>query len=194
MADIGCAAYPSPHVRVKIPPMRHLTTGTALFIAALMLGALGAGCGSSSGGDATGPFVGTWTFGPSSMLSGTCAGTPATVPLAGQTATITKVDSSTVNLAVGTNCDVKFKISGSTASAAANQPCTLTFMGAAQNVNITSWTLTTAGAMLNTMTSGTALGGICTATGSGTLTRAGGGDGGTPDGDAAAPADAAGGG
>ena len=77
-----------------------------------------------------------------------------------------------LNVALGTYCTVTFNANGTTATTAANQTCTFPIPGfGSQPVMITSWTLTLAGD--NTLTSnfmGMAAG-LCTPSGTGTLTR-----------------------
>jgi len=141
-----------------------------------------AGCGSSSGDDAA-KFVGTWAFASGSNVTATCSiGTmqPMSLDLGGLSVTITKVDNSDIIAeAGGPTCRIKFSVKGSMATAVPGQICTIPqvmFMGIVPDINVSSWTLTSANGALTTMLSGTAL--VCTATGGGTLVPASPSDGG----------------
>ena len=98
------------------------------------------------------------------------------ITLTGNTATITRVDASHITLAFSNTqlmCNLNFAVSGSTATAASGQTCTINVMGTTAPVDITSWTLTASGGMLSMSMAGTARVAIvsCTPTGTGTLVR-----------------------
>jgi hypothetical protein len=131
-----------------------------------------AACGGGSAAPQTDSFVGPWTF-TSGMLTPACGGgvTVPPFPLAGLSVVFTKVDDSTISLTAGTaGCTVKFTVSGSTATAAAGQTCTLDVaIAAGMPIMINKWTLKLSGDQIDSDISGAVL--ICTATGTGTLTR-----------------------
>jgi hypothetical protein len=161
--------------------MRHATMGRFL---ALVL--LAGGCGSSST-DQTSKFVGTWTFDTGSA-DATCMGLGNfSIPLAGLSGTITRVDDSHIQLAASTpcgpgSCTIKYSVSGMTATAESGQMCSLPVQalgGSCQAIAISSWTMTLSGSTLSASIMGTAL--VCTATGTGTLTMHPPSDGGAVD-------------
>jgi hypothetical protein len=129
------------------------------------------GCGSSSSNNTTSDpskaFTGTWTFG-SGSIQPMCnlTGVPA-VDLTGDMMVITKVSDTEVSTSLtgtGLMCNVNFTISGTTATAATGQTCTVTesisLGGAPTNVtvliNITNWTLNVSGNTLTIAMNGTA--------------------------------------
>ena len=144
---------------------------------ALVIG--GAGCGSSKTGSEH--FAGTWVY--AGMINPNCgSGGPAVAPidLTGYSVVITATDSSHLSVALGTACTVKFDVDGFTATAQSGQSCSFNLGGTLgqQAVTITKWTLTsTSTDTITSDFSGAIL--ICTATGTGTLTRLG--DAGTTD-------------
>jgi hypothetical protein len=153
----------------------------------LVLGCLGIALGACSsnnpvtgGGGGADNFVGTWTYAAGSMLTPmSCMLLGQTVPpisLAGQMLQITKIDDSHISALLGTNCNVRFTVSGTTATADAGQTCAITYQVFTVTLNVTSWTLTSAGGTLTSTESGTAptISANCTATGNGTLTGMGG--------------------
>jgi hypothetical protein len=150
-----------------------------------------AACGSSGSGDAATPFVGAWTFDTGSA-DATCTGIGnMAIPLAGLTGTITKVDNTHIRLEANTSCVITFSVSGSVATADPGQSCTLPVPNlGAQPIGISSWTLTLAGSTLTATIQGTALAGLCTAMGGGSLTKHPPSDGGA---DATTSGDASGG-
>lgn len=147
----------------------------SLLVASLLL----LGCGSSSGGGNGAPFVGTWTYSSGSTLTpSNCTVLGKTIgplDLSGASVTITAgASASEIDLVEGTACTIKFSVSGTTATAASGQSCTLPVGGGiSAMLNVSSWTLTLSGDTLTAGFSGSApIGGAsCTASGSGTLTR-----------------------
>jgi hypothetical protein len=139
-------------------------------MALLIGGAVGCSSGSKTGAD---KFVGTWTY--SGAIDGNCNGlTVNPIDLTGQSVTITEIDSSHINVALGTMCTVKFDVDNFTATAQSGQKCMFNLGGTfgQQSVTITKWTLTSTGTDTATSDfSGTVL--VCAPTGSGTLTRVG---------------------
>jgi len=146
-------------------------------VLAFALAPLAAGCGGSSsgGGDVATPFVGTWTF-DTGQADAVCTGIGnQTIPLAGLSGMITKVDNTHIRLTANNACIINFSVSGSTATAAANQSCSLPVPGlGVQPIAITNWTMVLSGGTLTATIMGTALGTsppLCTASGGGTLTQ-----------------------
>ena len=137
----------------------------------LLIGAV-AGCssGTKTGAD---KFVGTWTY--AGAIDANCNGLAVNpIDLTGDSVTITEIDQSHINVALGTLCTVKFDVDGSTATAQSGQKCMFDLGGTfgQQSVTITKWTLTSTGADAVTSDfSGTVL--VCAPTGTGTLTRVG---------------------
>ena len=144
---------------------------------AIAVGACSSNTGSGGGAD---NFVGTWTYDSSSMLVPmNCSLLGTTIPnisLAGQMLQITKIDDSHISALLGTNCNVRFSVNGTTATADSGQTCNITYMVVTFTLNVSSWTLTLNGSTLTSTESGSApIGGaMCTATGNGTLTGQGG--------------------
>jgi hypothetical protein len=144
---------------------------------ALVAGVLLLGCGSSGGGGNAAPFVGMWTYSSGTLTPMMCSILGTTIPprdLSGDTVTISMgTDSSHLQFVEGTACTINFSVSGTTATAAAGQSCTITVMGVAAVLNVSAWTLTLTGDTISTTFSGSAqIGGAnCTASGSGTLQR-----------------------
>ncbi|HEY7376679.1 MAG TPA: hypothetical protein VIF57_31260 [Polyangia bacterium] len=137
-------------------------------LAAVAAGVAGCGSNAKTGSD---KFVGTWTY--AGMINPNCAGSAQTpLDLTGYSTTITASDASHITVQLGTVCTVMFDVDGFTATAQAKQTCVFD-LGATlgmQTVMITKWTLTSTG--MDTVTSdfaGTVS--ICTAAGTGTLTR-----------------------
>ena len=136
------------------------------------------GCGSSGGNGGGNPadaFVGGWTFDAGSIMP-MCSGVNiGAIDLTGVGVALTKVDATHVQLVstTGIMCDVTFTASGSTATVAANQSCTLTVQGTVVTINITSWTLMLSGDTIDSSMAGTATISIvsCAPTSTGTLTR-----------------------
>jgi hypothetical protein len=130
------------------------------------LAAVIGGCG---GGNAD-AFVGNWVY--AGMITPNCLGTqlPA-FDLSGATVTITKTDSEHVQVVLDTSCVVTFTVDGNTAKANANSICTLDVptIGVA-DITITTWTLTLADGVMTSNFQGSALG-LCSPSGTGTLTR-----------------------
>jgi hypothetical protein len=164
--------------------MRHVTK-LRLVTLALALAPLAAACGgSSSSTDSTTAFLGTWTF-DTGQATATCTGNipSATIPLAGLSGMITKVDNMHIKFEANSACIIPFSVSGSTATAQSGQSCTLPVpMLGPTPIAITSWTLTLSGSTMSAAIVGTALGTsppLCNATGSGTLTMHPPSDGGT---------------
>ena len=99
---------------------------------------------------------------------------PISVPnfnLTGLPVTFQKVDNSTISLTLNAGCVVDFKVSGSKATVAANQTCTLD-AGAPLNmvsIAITKWSLSLVGDHIDNTISGSAS--LCTAMGTATLVR-----------------------
>jgi len=170
----------------------HLTKSSIARLCGLALGGLLAGCGSSGsgGGDATAPFVGTWTY-SSGSIEPNCniQGIPP-FDLTGDTMTITRVSDTEVSTSLtgsGVMCNVNFNVSGTTATAVSGQTCLVTVMitlaGAPTTVpvtiNISTWTLNVSGDSLTIAMTGTASAeaGLitCTPTADGSATRVSGG-------------------
>jgi hypothetical protein len=100
----------------------------------------------------------------------------AAIPLTGDTATIRQIDATHIALALSNvqlTCNLNFAVSGSTATAAAGQTCSITEMGTSAPVNVSSWTLMLSGNTLSMSMAGTAQIAIisCTPSGTGTLAR-----------------------
>jgi hypothetical protein len=158
--------------------MRRMTSGlrslAAFVVAVAGLGLGVAACDDKGGAD---KFVGTWTY--AGAIDPKCIGANVTpIDLTGETATITKTDSSHVSVALGTICMVTFEVDGSTATAAAGQSCMFEIPGIGPaTASITKWTLTISGETITSDFSSSVL--VCAPGGVGTLTRA-------PDGGAAA--------
>jgi hypothetical protein len=143
----------------------------ALALAALLSSTLAASCGGG-GGDQTKSFVGPWTFASGALvpMCGAIQGVP-TFNLAGLNVTFAKLDDSTISLMLGSGCAVKFHVSGSMASAASGETCTLDVgppLGQT-SIAITKWTLALTGEHIDAMIAGTAF--PCTATGTAVLVR-----------------------
>ncbi len=147
------------------------------------------GCGSSgggAGGDPAAAFAGTWTFNSGSIMPACTGATIAPVDLTGLSTVLTRKDGTHVGLVStsGIVCNVTFNVSGSTATAASGQTCTLDVgnVGGLNvgtvTVSISSWTLSLSGDTLTSTMNGTASVVIvsCTPTSSGTLSRSGGTD------------------
>jgi len=152
-----------------------------LVVGALCLTCTPLACGGSSSSDVATPFVGDWTF-DTGMVNATCTGglPNGMFPLAGLTGTITRVNNTQIMLTANASCVINFNVSGTTATAASGQTCTLnTPTLGPQQIDITSWTLTMSGATLATSIMGTAVGGLCNAAGTGTLSKHAATDGGT---------------
>jgi hypothetical protein len=153
--------------------MRHVTR---LLVLTLALAPLAAGCGgsSSSSGDVAASFVGTWTFDTGQANANCGALGNQTIPLAGLSGAITRTDNTHIQLNANSACIINFSVSGSTATAASGQSCSLPVPGlGVQPIAITMWTMTLSGSMLTATISGTAVGTsppLCTAMGGGTLT------------------------
>jgi hypothetical protein len=128
-----------------------------------------------------------WTYSTGTLTPMSCMVLGSTIPaldLSGDPVTITLgADSSHLQFSAGTTCTITFVVSGTTATAASGQMCTIPVMGIPAVIDVTSWTLTLSGDTITTGFSGTAaIGGpSCTASGSGTLKRNA-TDGSTPDG------------
>jgi len=136
------------------------------------------GCGSSSGGGNGAPFIGSWTYAPGSTLTpSNCMVLGQTIPpldLSGETITITAgASASQIDFVEGTACTIKFTVSGTTATAASGQSCTLPVSGISAVLNVSSWTLALSGDTLMAGFSGSApIGGAsCTASGTGSLAK-----------------------
>jgi hypothetical protein len=143
------------------------STLSILFVTSLLT--LAPSCGG--GGDQTAKFVGPWTFSSGALMPMCKAitGVP-TFNLAGLNVTFDKVDNSTISLTLNTGCVVKFKVSGSKATAEAGQMCALDLptLGPV-SVGIQTWTLTLTGDHIDNTIAGVAL--VCTATGTAVLVR-----------------------
>ena len=145
------------------------------------------GCGSSpigGGADPAAAFAGTWTFSSGSIVPMCTGVTIGNIDLTGATAVLTHVDATHISLVstTGITCDVRFNVTGTTATAAAGQSCTIDAGGTIGNVtvNIGTWTLALSGNSIASNMTGTASVVIvsCTPSSTGTLTRTGGADGG----------------
>jgi hypothetical protein len=146
------------------------TAGSVVALAALVSGAA---CSDNpkTGSD---KFVGAWVY--AGVINGNCGGQPVSPPLdlTGYSTTITATDMAHITVQLGTACTVKFDVDAFVATAQANQSCTFDLGGTLgqQMVAIKKWTLTSTGVdSITSDFSGTAL--ICTAAGTGTLTRTG---------------------
>jgi hypothetical protein len=139
------------------------------------------GCGGGSGNGITSSpadaFTGTWTFGSGSIVP-TCTGTTLDdISLVGGNMTITKVDASDVTVMVaasGAMCDVKFTVSGTTATVKSGQTCIISENGLSATLDVTTWTMTVTDGTLMMSMAGTAQVSIisCTPTATGTATKA----------------------
>jgi hypothetical protein len=162
--------------------MRPMRKRAWLVAAALLIG-----CGSSNGGgggDPAAAFAGNWTFASGSIMPA-CSGVQIdNIDLTGVPVMLTHTDPTHVSLVstTGITCDVKFNVSGTTATAAAGQSCTIDAGGTfgQVTVNISSWTLSLSGSTLTSNMNGTAAVLIvsCVPTSTGTLTKTSGTDGG----------------
>ena len=142
------------------------------FVVALLAAGF-ASCSEKGGAE---KFVGTWTYTGAITVGATC-GDYAPIDLTGDRVTIAAPDSTHLVVDLAGYCTVNFNVDGHTASAAANQNCTFPIPGVGPtSVSITKWTLTLSS---DDVLASDFVGGvfICTATGTGTLTRVG--DGGT---------------
>ncbi|HEX4404192.1 MAG TPA: hypothetical protein VH560_05155 [Polyangia bacterium] len=162
---------------MQLRPLRVPTTFALLSLLSLL--SLAPSCGSSGGGDQTTKFVGPWTF-SSGELTPTCSFISTSFVLKGLSATFVKVDNSTISVAIGTACTVKFAVSGATATVEPKQTCTLDLGGAlgATTVAIKTWTLMLSGDQIDNTID---VSSICDASGMAVLVR-GAPDGGAPDG------------
>jgi hypothetical protein len=156
-----------------MPPMISRALKGLLVSSVLLLG-----CGSSSGGGNGAPFIGSWTYATDSTLTpSNCTVLGQTIPpldLSGETISITAgASASQIDFVEGTACTIKFTVSGTTATAAADQSCTLPVSGISAVLNVSSWTLTLSGDTLTAGFSGSApIGGTsCTASGTGSLAK-----------------------
>jgi len=141
-------------------------------LAALAL-SVGGGCNNAKTG--ADKFAGTWVY--AGMITANCGATgPAIAPLdlTGYSVVITATDQAHLSVALGTACTVKFDVDGFTATAEANQACAFDLGGTLgqQSVTITKWTLTSTGTDSVTSDFNGAVF-VCTASGTGTLTRVG---------------------
>jgi len=117
-------------------------------------------------------FVGTWTYAGAITVGATCGDYPP-FDLTGDMVTIAAPDSTHLVVDLAGYCTVNFNVDGHTATAAANQNCTFPIPNVGPtSVSITKWTLTLSS---DDVVASDFLGGvlICTATGTGTLTRVG---------------------
>ena len=156
-----------------MPPMISRALKGLLISSVLLVG-----CGSSSGGGNGAPFIGTWTYATGSTLTPSmCTVLGQTIPpldLSGDTATITAgASASQIEFVEGTACTIKFTVSGTTATAASGQSCTLPVSGISAVLVVSSWTLMLSGDTLTAGFSGSAaIGGpSCTASGTGSLAK-----------------------
>ena len=135
---------------------------------------LATACGGSSGGsDVATPFVGTWTF-DTGMVNATCTGglPNGSFPLAGLSGTISRVDNSHIRFQANASCIINFSVSGTTATAASGQTCTLdTGTVGQQPIAINSWTMVLTGGTMAATISGSAFLNMCMAMGTGSLTQ-----------------------
>lgn len=151
-----------------------------LLIAVLTAGLSLAGCSSSGGGSSitADDYAGSWTF-QSGNIMPNCSGiTLGTVDLTGDAVTITKIDSSHIQLMIsggGVMCDVRFTVNGSTATTESGQTCALSESGYSAVLNVTTWTLMLSASDIQMSMSGTAsaAGGLvtCAPTSTGTMVR-----------------------
>ena len=141
-------------------------------------------CGGNSLGGSGAPadaFVGDWSFMSGSIMPMCPASLNVSdIPLQGNTATITKIDTSHVRVLIATAdvmCNVMFSISGSTATIEAGQTCMINADNQSATVNITTWTLTSSAGGLAMSMTGTANVVIvtCNPTATGMLTKISGG-------------------
>src|SRR4051794_9586662 len=125
-----------------------------------------ASCSDKSGSD---KFVGSWTY--TGAIEPNCMGaTVAPVNLTGETVVITASDSSHISAALGTFCNIKFDVGGTTATAASGQTCAFDVPSVGSvTASITKWTLTVSGDTIVSDVTSTAI--ICTPSGTGTMTR-----------------------
>jgi hypothetical protein len=143
----------------------------------VLAGAFGAsGCGSSGpSGDPAAAFAGNWTFDSGSIMPMCTGVNVAAVDLTGAGVMLSRVDSTHVRLVAttGITCDVRFSVSGSTATVASGQSCAISVMGTPATINITSWTLALSGDTIASTMAGTANVVVvsCTPTSTGTLSR-----------------------
>jgi hypothetical protein len=140
---------------------------------ALLAVVLATGCGSSASSNDADQFVGSWTF-DSETINAMCSGlTPPPQDLSGKVLTLDRVSGSEVILNYSANCMVAFTVSGSTASAKPKQTCVIaTGQAGDQDVAVSSWTLTLdSPTSISTEQKGTAVGGLCNISGSGTLSK-----------------------
>jgi hypothetical protein len=150
-----------------------LSLGRAVVVLALAT----ASCGSSSSSNPD-SFVGAWTFQSGSIVPN-CAGiTLSDIDLTGDAVTITKVDSTHVAMVVaatGAMCNVRFTVSGDTATADAGQTCAISDSGYSATLNVSRWTLSMASGTITMSMSGTASVSIisCAPTSTGTMVRGG---------------------
>ena len=156
-----------------MPPMISRALRALLISSVLLLG-----CGSSSGGGNGAAFVGTWTYSTGSTLTpSNCMVLGTTIPpldLTGDTVTITAgASASEIEFVEGTACTIKFTVSGTTATAASGQMCTLLVSGISAVLKVSSWTLVLSGNTLAAGFSGSAAvgGPSCTASGAGSLAK-----------------------
>ena len=147
-------------------------------VALLAFSACGGNNSLGSGGTPADAFVGDWSFMSGSIMPGCPASLGVgDISLQGNTATITKVDASHIQLLVATAdvmCNVAFSVSGSTATIEAAQSCMINADNQSATVAITTWTLMSSSGDLNMSMSGTATVLIvsCTPTATGTLVKA----------------------
>ena len=146
---------------------------------ALCGGLVLAGCSSSGGSSITADeYVGTWTF-QSGTIVPNCSGiTLGNVDLTGDAVTITKVDTTHIQMVVsggGVMCDVHFTVNGATAKADSGQTCALSESGYNAVLNVTTWNLSLSGSDIQMSMSGTASVSIvsCAPTSTGTMVRSG---------------------
>jgi hypothetical protein len=145
-------------------------------IAVLAAGLAVAACSSSSTPPNPDAYVGTWTF-QSGTIVPNCTGiTLGTVDLTGDAVTITKVDTSHIQMMIsggGVMCDVHFTVNGNSATADSGQTCALSESGYNAVLNVTTWTLALSAADIQMSMSGTASVSIvsCVPSSSGTMVR-----------------------
>ena len=162
----------------------HLTKASIARVCGMALGIWALGCSSSAdvGSDPAAAFAGSWTF-STGMIDPMCSGGLSLTPfdLTGDTLTITRGTSTQVmTMLTGTGfmCDVTFNVSGTTATAEANQTCAFTVAvggtSTVVTVDISSWTLTVSGDNLTmSMTGSASIPPLftCAPSGMGTATR-----------------------
>ena len=150
----------------------------SLLITLLAAGLIAAGCGSSSSSANAESYVGTWTF-QSGTIVPNCSGiTLGNVDLTGDAVTITKIDTSHIQMMVsggGVMCDVHFTVDGSSAKADAGQTCALAESGYTATLQVSTWILALSGSEIQMSMSGTASVSIvsCAPTSTGTMVRSG---------------------